>query len=227
MGKRILDWVVEHFLGSAWPYIWPIAVAIAVAVWGYVESYGPWLIVGAVWAAAGVLIILNQFKALREKPFVGDAPFDAAELEKKLTGAVLDVIGFSLQKVPLKPGQTFSFIVTDQQQRKVRVEGYRNTPIIMLSSQIVIGDKHKARLTNMGESERVEFEKRVSIQMIKLGINFDASGNPWERILLGQFCLNRRSLSDLEFAQHIMFVNRAHTMVISLFQLELDQAGKS
>jgi len=115
-------------------------------------------------------------------------------------------------------GTSPNFIIKDKAERKVNViREPKNPHIILLMGRVIMTPPPNRTLSG------VEWRKlagKISIEMARLGIEFDFTGgpNPYEIIVLLDPVIIDDSLSNFFFRQRIFFVIRAMILVIEIYR---------
>lgn len=214
MEKEKLLRIIE-FVANLLP--WGVPLVIGWLAW--LQNI-PWYIIAlSIIIAFGVILwIKNQFDVFRERRKKGLANRSDQEIRETIRDW-LDVPYLSVEPKDY-PDKFFQFDVTGMHGIPVTVERLRTDPYLFnLGVKVTWEEKNKVKLKNLREPMRSNLINKLKIEMLRLGIQFVMSGQPFDEILLLEQIPLDNSLTRFYFLQRIFFVVRAASLVKELTEL--------
>ena len=163
---------------------------------------------------------INQIGMLRERRKRGLASRSDQEIRETIRDW-LDVPYLSVEP-KVHPDKFFQFDVTGKHGIPVTIERLRTDPYrFNLGVKVTWKEENKVKLRNLREPIRSNLINKLRIEMLRLGIQFVMSGQPFDEILLIEQIPLDNSLTRFYFLQRIFFVVRAASLVAELTELGL------
>ncbi len=214
-----MEWIKKQ-VSDHWLELIMLGLTSWAIIWAFLESLGPWIIVIG-FALVGIgLLIINQLHTIRARRKKGLANLNDQEIRKTIRDW-LDVPYLSIEP-KVYPDKFLHFDVTGKHGIPVTVERLRTDPYrLNLGVKVNWEEEAKVKLQNLREPLRSNLINNLRIEMLRLGIQFVMSGQPFEEIVLIEQIPLDNSLTSFYFLQRIFFVVRAAKLIMELTELGL------
>lgn len=218
---------IKRFFGHPFiQFLGPTGV-LAVITWLITKAaqLPLWLIwLAIIFVIVFTLVGVNQVDTWKQRHKKGLMQLSRKELERTIREWV-NIPAWSVQPQPLKEGTLFAYVVKHQDLHVAVVRQAAEPSVIGLASKLTM----RSEKTTLSEAQWQRLAGQLSIEMARLGIEWDFVGSPnkYETIRLGEQVILDDAVTGYYFRSRIIFVIRAGILVWEIWKEALRLSEQS
>jgi hypothetical protein len=219
--RKSLQNIIENIIA----YLFIVAVGGAAMVFTILKELPLYQLLLLLLAAIGlILLVINQYATWKERRKKKLTKLSDKELEARIREWI-NIPAWSVQLQPPIDDVSFAYKINHQNSFVYVHRHVAEPSVIGLSSKLVM---HSTK-TELSKYEWERLEGQLSIEMARLGIEWDFVGSPnkWDTIELIEPVILDDSLTSFYFRSRVMFVVRAIILVHEIWNENLRQSKNS